>query len=227
MYNHEYLDHVLREYSERFKGMFLLNPTTSSAHVEEQVANFAANGYVGFRINPYLWPEGQRIDNDTGKSAFAAASRLNMTIGIMAFHGLLPQIEAIDALCSAFPSVQVVLDHFGFVKPDDDNGKRALQQLLLNHHNIYIKLSALFRISQQPYPFEDVKPLVVWLVELIGPERILFGTDFPFVTENGHGGYGKTVELVQSWLTELEHKHEQPLRSLIMADSCRALFGLE
>ena len=224
-YDHSYVDATLTQYPNRFRGLFLLNPTVTASAIGAQVADYARRGYVGFRLNPYLWPEGSAIDNDVGHAAFQAASEHSLTVGIMAFHGLAPLTTAIDRLCAAYPTVNVVLDHVGFVRPNDDQANMAaLTSLAQGHPSISIKISALFRVSRLAHPHDDMKPLLAELVALVGPDRLLFGTDFPFVTQ--HGGYADSVQLVNKWLVELETQLDQPLRDAIMPGTSRRLFQL-
>lgn len=48
---------------------------------------------------------------------------------------------------------------------------------------VYVKASALFRVSAQPYPYADACQGVKALVDAFGAERVMWGSDFPWVTE--------------------------------------------
>ena len=48
---------------------------------------------------------------------------------------------------------------------------------------VHVKVSALFRVSQESYPYTDVEPMVASCLETFGADRMLWGTDFPFVVE--------------------------------------------
>jgi predicted TIM-barrel fold metal-dependent hydrolase len=48
---------------------------------------------------------------------------------------------------------------------------------------VYVKASAWFRVSGSPYPHADAAAAVRKLVDTFGPERVLWGSDFPWVTE--------------------------------------------
>lgn len=48
---------------------------------------------------------------------------------------------------------------------------------------LYIKTSALFRVSEQPYPYADAMDGLAALVQAYGPQRVMWGSDWPWVTE--------------------------------------------
>lgn len=48
---------------------------------------------------------------------------------------------------------------------------------------MYVKLSAFFRISAEPYPFLDARLLMSDLVAAFGADRLMWGTDFPWVDQ--------------------------------------------
>lgn len=52
-----------------------------------------------------------------------------------------------------------------------------------------MQLSAFFRVSSQEHPYEDAQQCVRNLVDAFGPQRLMWGTDFPWVTESPGCGY--------------------------------------
>jgi len=46
------------------------------------------------------------------------------------------------------------------------------------HPNVHVKLTAAGALSNEPYPFRDIWPAVLELVERFGPERVMWGTDY-------------------------------------------------
>lgn len=48
---------------------------------------------------------------------------------------------------------------------------------------LYVKASAFFRVSTQPYPYPDAMAGLRLLVDTFGPQRVMWGTDFPWVTD--------------------------------------------
>jgi predicted TIM-barrel fold metal-dependent hydrolase len=48
---------------------------------------------------------------------------------------------------------------------------------------LYVKASAFFRVSSLQYPYADAMAGLAALVDAFGPQRIMWGSDFPWVTE--------------------------------------------
>jgi len=55
---------------------------------------------------------------------------------------------------------------------------------LAGEGNCWVKLSGAYRISAQPYPYEDVGPIAQALVEA-APERMVWGSDWPHPSFQG------------------------------------------
>lgn len=62
---------------------------------------------------------------------------------------------------------------------------------------VYVKASAFFRVSAQPYPWHDAGAAVRLLIDTFGVERVLFGTDWPWVAE--HCSYVQAWGLLDAW----------------------------
>ncbi|MHB1417828.1 MAG: amidohydrolase family protein, partial [Chloroflexota bacterium] len=52
--------------------------------------------------------------------------------------------------------------------------------------------------SVEPYPYPDAVALVRRVYERFGAQRMLWGTDFPYV--QAKEGYGRALELVQQYI---------------------------
>ena len=149
-----------------------------------------------------------------------------MPVGIMCFKGLDLHLDDIKELIEKSPDTKVILDHFGFTQVNDEKGDSNFENLLKleKYPNVYIKISALFRVapsSASPkYPYDEVKTKRFEpLLNAFGANRLMFGTDFPFVleTENGYKG---AVDVVSSWMEKEEDK------VMVMGGTAQQLFGV-
>ena len=89
-----------------------------------------------------------------------------------ALPGLRAWLEGIPAT--------VVIDHFGRVDPSAGVAQEPFAILceLMRRENFWTKISGAERISRQGYPYDDVAPLALRLVE-IAPRRLIWGSDWP------------------------------------------------
>jgi L-fuconolactonase len=92
-------------------------------------------------------------------------------------------VSAADA-AEAIPHLTFVLDHLG--KPSIRDGVRALPAwreslaALAAHPNVYAKLSGLVTEADwRTWRPADLQPFVDTAVELFGPRRLMFGSDWP------------------------------------------------
>nr|GMD50997.1 2-pyrone-4,6-dicarbaxylate hydrolase-like isoform X3 [Ipomoea batatas] len=113
--------------------------------------------------------------------------------------GLDLHLSEIEELCTEFPSTVVLLDHVAFCKPPVNEKENQLFSAFLKlsrFPQVYVKFSALFRVSRNPYPYEDLSPVVSQVVSNYGANRVMWGSDFPFIVEEC--GYKEAKEAVYS-----------------------------
>ena len=133
------------------------------------------------------------------------------------------QMPAAIALVKAFPDQPFVLDHLG--KPQSHNGldqqwARELFELAA-HPNVYAKLSGLvtetenFRFTKLQF-----KPLLDTALEAFGPERLLFGSDWPVCLLAA--SYGEVLGIVKEFIAELSSDQQ----AAIMGNNARYFYQL-
>jgi len=61
-FDHSYVADAMKNHPTRFKGMLLHDPSLAVDAAVSRLENFALQGFVGVRFNPYLWP---KLENDT------------------------------------------------------------------------------------------------------------------------------------------------------------------
>ncbi|XP_022955638.1 uncharacterized protein LOC111457581 [Cucurbita moschata] len=211
-FDHSYVTSVINKYPNKFVGCCLANPAEDGSGIQLLEHLVTKDGYSAVRFNPYLWPSGQKMTNEVGKALFSTAGKLGIPVGFMCMKGLSLHVEEIKELCTEFPSTNVLLDHLGFCKPpENEEDSLAISQLLelASFPQIYVKFSALFRVSRRPFPYQDLSHLLSQIVSSFGANRIMWGSDFPFVVlECGYKGAIDAVSVLANEIslssTELE-----------------------
>ncbi|KAL0335932.1 UNVERIFIED_CONTAM: hypothetical protein Sradi_4805100 [Sesamum radiatum] len=196
-FDHSYVTSVLRQYPSKFIGCCLANPAEDGTGIKQLEDLISKDGYRAVRFNPYLWPSGQLMTNAVGKAMFAKAGELGVPVGFMCMKGLDLHLSEIEELCTEFPSTVVLLDHLGFCKPpiNDKEEQVFLKLLKLSRFpQVYVKFSALFRVSRHPYPYEDLSDILPKVVSSYGANRVMWGSDFPYVVPKC--GYKEAKEAV-------------------------------
>ena len=205
-FDHSYVTSAIQTHPTRFKGMLLHDPSMTEADAISTLDNLALAGFCGVRFNPYLWPSKttsdgggwEKMSQGAGLAVYKRCGELHMPVGIMCFQGLQLHYDDIIELLEASPSTTMILDHFAFTSLDNDEAFQQLLQLA-QYKQVMIKISALFRLKDSsPYNrvrTERFEPLL----KAFGKDRLMFGSDFPFVLEEPES-YGGMVELVKSWV---------------------------
>ncbi|KAJ4891704.1 hypothetical protein Rs2_31452 [Raphanus sativus] len=183
-FDHSLVTSVLRKYPSKFVGCCLANPAEDGCGIKQLESLVLESNYKAVRFNPYLWPSGQKMTNAVGKAMFSKAGELGVPVGFMCMKGLHLHLAEIEELCTEFPKTTVLLDHAGFCKvPENGEAKDTYTQLmeLSRFPQVYVKFSALFRISRTGFPYQDLTPLLSQVVSNFGANRVMWGSDFPFV----------------------------------------------
>jgi L-fuconolactonase len=101
------------------------------------------------------------------------------------------------------PDLTFVLDHCG--KPQLASGEIAVWQrdvaLLAEHPNIVCKLSGLVTEASPDWQIADLRQAVDHVRACFGPQRLLWGSDWPVV--NLAGGYAKWFAAAETLLADL------------------------
>ncbi|MBO1741849.1 amidohydrolase [Leifsonia sp. TF02-11] len=119
------------------------------------------------------------------------------------------QLPRVGALADAVPDLAIVLDHLG--KPEVDAAAdvapwaRELRELA-RRPNVSCKLSGLPAQVRESAGCDVsaalMRPLLDVALDAFGPDRLLFGSDWPVSRE-----YGRWFEIVRSWLTGAVDAH--------------------
>lgn len=231
-FDHSYVIAALQRFPNRLKGMLLHDPSFQSEDLAlRQLDLLLSQGFVAVRFNPSLWPAGRRMSDNPSLAVYKRCGVLGVPVGIMCFNGLHLHFDDICKLIQESPNTPLIIDHFGFTRlqlnedktnngVDDDHHNFQNLLSLSKFPNVYIKIAALFRLGDT-YPYEAVKvQRFEPLLREFGPQRLIFGTDFPYCLE-AEGEYSSAVNIILQWTSE----YGDDVQRLIMAENSERLFG--
>lgn len=112
------------------------------------------------------------------------------SLGLLAERGLtfdavsaLPRhLEHVIALAERYPSLRIVIDHLSKpgIKAHEWEPWSSNLAAAAALPNVYAKVSGLVtEADHENWTVEDVRPYVEHAVELFGPDRLMFGSDWP------------------------------------------------
>lgn len=201
---------------DKYAAVCVVDPTRpDAANRLEYWVN--ERGCKGLRLRPMMAGEEQAFGHPDSDPLWQRADALGIVINIVARPRHVPTIHA---LAERFPNVPTIIDHMAH--PNVKAGVRSdAFQVLLNlarFPNIYVKPTGYYYFSQERYPYQDCWDFFNAVYDHFGPERLIWGSDFPHVLLTT--GYRRSLlmqERVYSFLTPDE-------LAAIMGENARRLY---
>jgi len=166
----------------RSRGVAVIDKTIG----RDQIDTMAAAGVRGVRLN--FETAGESNPENARRRVLETAEQLLGRNWHIQFNAALPLVVALKDALAAVP-MPVVIDHFARAKAKDGVNQAGFDVLLalVKSGKAYVKLSATYRISDQPPHYPDAPPIAQALIAA-NPDRMLWGSNWP------HPGRGNTRE---------------------------------
>jgi predicted TIM-barrel fold metal-dependent hydrolase len=158
---------------------------------ERELDAMGRAGVRGIRLN---LATGGVNDPAVGRQRFLAAiERITSRNWHVQMNTNLAMIAAIKEQVAASP-VAVVFDHFGGARAELGPQQPGFAELveLVRSGQVYVKISAAYRVSRLAPDYADVVPLAQALIGA-NPDRIVWGTDWPHPATTPPGGKATDV----------------------------------
>lgn len=211
-------------------------PTFALGHVvqidmmNEGVADFVnaalTDPFVcGFRMrlnaDRRINPDGATADAAQYVPAFAAMEAAGTVFDLSIFPG---QAAEAARLAERWPGLTFVLNHLGWPRietgQDSFSNWHSMIRTLARHQNVAIKLSMLWPIDRA-WRADRLRPFVLEALDSFGPERTIWGSNFPIETM-----LGKPGEQIAVLLEVLAEANRAALEDIFGRSACR-IYGIE
>lgn len=152
--------------------------------------------FVGFRLMVQEMPDASRILEPAFVDALRVFAREDVPVDLLVRSH---QLEALNALLDAVPGLRGVIDHIGKprIAEQEFDSWAAQMERAAKHPNIYCKLSGLVtEADHQAWELRHFQRYIEHVVRLFGPERVLFGSDWPVCLLAA--SYDEVMEVLQS-----------------------------
>jgi L-fuconolactonase len=160
----------------------------------------------------------RHLVHDDARDDFLALPPVRTSLGLLAERGLpfdVPDawprhLAATAELAGALPGLTVVLDHLG--KPPhgrrDFPAWREAFAAVAARPNTVAKVSGL-QVRGEPFTVAGIRPAWDSALELFGPDRLLWGSDWPMTLLTA--GYAGTWEVMAELVGELTEKEQDKI----------------
>jgi L-fuconolactonase len=140
--------------------------------------------------------------------AFAALKSHRLVFDALVRPRHLPRLLA---LIEQHPDLPIVVDHAGkpFIRERKLDPWWADITVIAAHPHIVCKMSGLVTEAAANWTVDDLKPYVTHLLETFGPQRLLWGSDWPVV--DLAGGYDRWCEATMALLRDLSDSDREAI----------------
>ena len=232
-FNNEYQFQCVRRFPGRFASVVLVDASAPDA--VDKLERLVEQGAKGVRLRPNTPPcdaiakaQSRRADDPLAIWRKAAELKLPVSCG---GTGVDFASEEFARLVQTFPDLPIVIEHLGSINtPDGETEPYEIRRRVLalsQFPNTYIKIHGLGEFCKrmkhvsEAFPFESPIPAVLEMAyEAFGPERMMWGSDYPPVS--GREGYGNALRFT---LEQFASKTQED-RDMIFGEMARSVFGL-
>ena len=194
----------LKRFSPRFMGVCRVNPTDAASL--DQLSALIGQGFHGVRLSPSGDASGDWIRGPLMLSLWKRAEALHVPMLVLTPVTRLPDLMPLIERC---PSLDVVIDHMADCPIDQPEELKKLIALA-RFPRVFVKISHTWSISRQAYPWLDAQEYVKRLYAAFGPERLMWGTDWP--VHEKWTTYAKTLSVVRD---EMKFLNEEDKRWIL------------
>lgn len=138
-----------------------------------------------------------------------ALEKYNFTYDILIFPH---QLGATLEFVKKFPNQKFVIDHIAkpYIKDGFYDGWATMMMEIGKHKNVYCKISGMTtEADYDSWTPEQIKPYFDLVLKAFGPDRLLFGSDWPVCLVAGN--YAKTKALVTQFIAHLSPEEQNAI----------------
>jgi L-fuconolactonase len=180
-----YVLDAARSHPQTFASVPRLTPHTPDL-LERMSAWRDQPGVVGGRVVLLGAQSVREFRAGAYEPLLTAAERHDLPICVFCPHLL----AEVGAIARKYGDLTLIVDHLGLPQPPlmvpDPEPFQALPKLLAlaEYPNVSVKLSGAPTLSSEPFPFADVWPALLRLMDAFGPDRLLWASDYARVRDH-------------------------------------------
>jgi L-fuconolactonase len=204
-WDNSYLASVLKRYPRHFHGVCRVNPEDPAA--PDHLRQLTQLGFHGVRLSPAAGAEGDWIRGPLMPRLWRRCAQLKVPMTILTPVTRLPDLVP---LIEQNPGLIVVIDHMADC-PLDRLDQLQMLLALARYPKVFIKISHMWSLSRQPFPYRDADAQVKRLYDTFGSQRLMWGTDWPISLKQLP--YDQAVALYRDHLGFLPAKDREQILS--------------
>ncbi len=193
----------------------------SSPHVRDRVVELATHEkLLGFRHIVQAETDPNFLVREPFVEGVRSLTPLGLTYDVLVYPH---QLGSVLEFARMVPDQKLVLDHLGkpYIKDGFMAGWEVMMRELGKQPNLYAKLSGLVtEASWTGWRYEDFVPYLEIALEAFGPDRLMFGSDWPVCLLGGT--YGEVFGIIDRFTQSVSEAE----REKIFSGTARAFYGI-
>ena len=165
-----------------------------------RMRHWAAQGLVGIRLSA-----ASRAQTADPLAQWRTAAELDLVVSAPSSPDALLSPQFAEVV-ETFPDLHIAIEHLAGIghnaQPPYEQFEQALK--LARHPNLSLKLPGFGEFCDLPHPFAHIPPLARLAVEAFGPQRIMWGSDYPPVSSRE--GYDNSLRVPMQYFADLSEE---------------------
>lgn len=180
-----YTAKAVKKYPNRFKGAFMVDPFSYNL---DKILNHLVFD-LNFKIMKLECSNGSGLMANHSPFSlldpkmrylydFARKNHITVVMDIGRPNNPCYQIDTLNEIVKEYSDVTFVICHLTAV-PFDNLDLLVHNLTLLNHKNVYFDTASVMNNTKEPYPFNCARGYIRKAIDILGMDKIIFGTDIP------------------------------------------------
>jgi L-fuconolactonase len=186
-----YVLEAMTAYPGQFAAAMIVTPDDDGS----QIRFWAERGIGGIRLAANF-----RGSGSDPLAHWRTAAELGLVVSAPSNPQSLQSDEFAEVL-QGFPNLHIVIEHLAGAKSNLDVEEFRVIMALAQHDNLTIKLPGFGEFCHLPHPFQNVPPYADIALEAFGPQRIMWGSDWPPVSSRE--GYNNSLRFPLHYFARL------------------------
>lgn len=187
-----YAIHVSKKYPKRFRVMpwFAANKPEQFDLLPRWLDT---PGVCSLRLSLNSEDEMKMFNDGALEPLWKAVTQYRIPMAVFRREGC----GVIEPVICKYPDMVVIVDHFNWATPKDRERKMVEMETLAKYPNVYIKVSALPRLTDSPPPYADMEPLIKRVHAAYGARRLMWGSDQTQIMGAKRGTFNDSVDIIR------------------------------
>ncbi|MDO8686505.1 MAG: amidohydrolase family protein [Clostridiales bacterium] len=212
-YHNEYNLKAVNSYPDNFKAMALVDIIKGRKAAEELNKLIVNHGFCGLKIevaSAFQCVPAMSMDSEAIEPVWSCCEDLKLAVAVHPARK--DDIRALKAIIDKYRNIKYIICHFGaeaiFLSGHTKGGECLVELLdiFANKDNVWMDTSSVpYFFGVEDYPFTRTYMMIKNAYEYLGPERILWGTDYPGMLMMAT--YTQLVDFIMKGMGKISDRH--------------------